>query len=339
MDVIVCGAQVPFVRGGAELHMDNIVKAMQEAGHRAELVHLPTAWEKDRLFDAPLAWRMLPLDADVVISTNFPSYYARHPRKVVWLFHQHRGAYDAIDAPWSDLGLDDDALEVQRQLTEWDTRALGEARHVFTTSHVVADRLARYNGLEGEALYHPPPLAERLHTGEMGDYVFTPTRLETNKRPDLIVDAMSHVSSPVRAVVAGRGSMTADLAARVERGGLGDRVSLPGFVPDDDLVEQYAGALGVIYAPFDEDYGYVTLQAFLAGKPVITSHDAGGVLEWVEDGVTGYVTDGTPEGVADAVERLAADRENARAMGEEGRRRASELSWPAVVERLLSASA
>ena len=226
---------------------------------------------------------------------------------------------------------------MQRQLTQWDTVALEEARHVFTTSHVVADRLARYNGLAGEALYHPPPLADELHPGEMGDYVFTPTRLETNKRPDRIVDAMRHVRSGVRAVVAGRGSMAADLAASVERQDLGDRVELAGFVPDAELVDRYAGALGVIYAPFDEDYGYVTLQAFLAGKPVITSHDAGGVLEWVEDGVTGYVTDGTAEGLADAVERLAADRDNAAAMGEEGRRRARELSWQRVVERLLSA--
>jgi glycosyltransferase involved in cell wall biosynthesis len=337
VDVIVCGAQVPFVRGGAELHMDNIVAAFQDAGHRAELVRIPTGWEKDRLFDAPLAWRMAPMDADLVIATNFPSYFARHPRKVVWLFHQHRGAYDAVDAPWSDLGLDDDALEVQRQLTEWDTRALGEARHVFTTSHVVADRLARFNGLPGEPLYHPPPLSDLLHPGEMGDYVFTPTRLETNKRPDRIVEAAAHVTSGVRAVVAGRGTMAEDLQRRVSQLGVGDRVELPGFVSDEQLVDLYAGALGVIYAPFDEDYGYVTLQSFLAGKPVITSHDAGGVLEWVQDGVTGFVTDGSPEQIGDAIDRLAADKDAARAMGEEGRRRALELSWSVVVERLLSA--
>lgn len=337
MDVIVCGAQVPFVRGGAELHQDNIVSALRAAGHRAELVHLPTAWEKDRLFDAPLAWRMLPLDADLVVATNFPSYFARHQRKIVWLFHQHRGAYDAIDAPWNDLGLDDGALEVQRQMTEWDTRALGEARKIFTTSHVVADRLARFNGLDGEALYHPPPLAERFHTQRAGDYVFTPTRLETNKRPDRIVAALRHVRSGVSARIAGRGSMAAGLAAMAERLEVADRLALLGFVSDDELVEQYAGALGVVYAPLDEDYGYVTLQAFLAGKPVITSDDSGGVLEWVEDGVTGFVTDGSPEAIGDAIDRLAGDRDAARAMGEEGRRRAAGLTWDAVVERLLSA--
>lgn len=336
MDVLVCGAQVPFASGGAELAFHNIVQALREAGHRAELVHLPTAWDKVRLFDAPLAWRMLPLDADVVVTTNFPSYYARHPRKVVWLFHQHRGAYDAIDAPWSDLGVDDESLETQRQLTEWDAAALGEAQHVYTISKVVADRLERFNGLTGRVLYHPPPLADVLTTGAYGDYVFTPTRLEANKRPERIVQAMAHVRSDVRAILAGRGSMAERLRRDIEKAELTDRVALPGFVSDETLVELYAGALGVIYDPHDEDYGYVTLQAFLAGKPVITSSDAGGVLEWVEDGVTGFVTDGTAAGLADAVDRLAADRGAAAAMGMEGRRRALELSWPVVVERLLA---
>lgn len=336
MDIIVCGAQVPFVRGGAELHQDNIVTALTAAGHRAELVRIPTAWEKDRLFDAPLAWRMLPMDADLVIATNFPSYFARHDRKVVWLFHQHRGAYDAIDAPWNDLGLDDSALEVQRQMTEWDTRALSEARTLFTTSGVVADRLARFNGLRATSLYHPPPLADQFRTGAMGDYVFTPTRLETNKRPELIVEAVARSRSGTRARLAGRGSMAHELARSVSRLGVNDRVDLLGFVSDAELVDHYAGALGVVYAPLDEDYGYVTLQAFFSGKPVITAVDSGGVLEWVEDDVTGFVTDGSPEALADAIDRLAADPTHAREMGEEGRRRVESLSWPSVVERLLA---
>ena len=92
MDVLVCGAQVPFTSGGAELHMQSLVGAVRAAGHRCELVRLPAAWDKGRILDAPLAWRMVPLDCDVVIATNFPSYFARHPRKVVWLFHQHRAA-------------------------------------------------------------------------------------------------------------------------------------------------------------------------------------------------------------------------------------------------------
>ena len=43
MNICVCGAQVPFVTGGAELHMRNLVSALDDAGHTVELVRLPTA--------------------------------------------------------------------------------------------------------------------------------------------------------------------------------------------------------------------------------------------------------------------------------------------------------
>jgi glycosyltransferase involved in cell wall biosynthesis len=141
----------------------------------------------------------------------------------------------------------------------------------------------------------------------------------------------------VRSVVAGRGEFLDDLAARVRRQDLGDRVELRGFVPDEELVELFAGALAVVYAPSDEDYGYATLQAFLAGKPVVTADDAGGVLEWVEDGVTGLVTDGSPEAMGAAIDRLAADRALAERLGAAGRERVQALSWSPVVEELLGA--
>jgi glycosyltransferase involved in cell wall biosynthesis len=335
MDICVCGAQAPFVHGGAELAMDNLVRALRDAGHRAELVRLPTAWDKVRVFEAALAWRLVPIDADLVIATNFPSYFVQHPRKVVWLFHQHRIAYDAVDAPWSDFGLDEESLEAQRLLTEWDTRALGEAEALFTISGAVADRLARFNGLAGEPLYHPPPLFERLHPGDTGNYVFCPLRLEGNKRPGLLVEAMAHVSSPTRLILAGRGTHEGELRRSIDALGVADRVELAGFVPDAALIDLYADALAVVYAPFDEDYGYVTLQAFRSGKPVITTHDAGGILEWVEDGVTGFVTDPTPEAVGAAVERIANDPALAQRMGDKARARVADLSWEPVVARLL----
>ncbi len=92
-----------------------------------------------------------------------------------------------------------------------------------------------------------------------------------------------------------------------------------------------------MYTPHDEDYGYVTLQAFRAGKPVITAADSGGVLEWVEDGVTGLVTDGTPAGIAKAIDRLATDRELLERLGAAARERVSTLSWDPVVASLTGA--
>lgn len=335
MDICVCGAQAPFLRGGAELHMDNLVAAFRAAGHRAELVRLPVAWEQERLFDSALAWRMVPVDADLVVATNFPSYFVRHPRKVVWLFHQHRGAYDAADSPWSGFGLDDESLETQRLLSDWDTRALEEAERLYSTSATVADRLARYNGLVATPLAHPPPLHDRLRPGPSGNQVFLPTRLAANKRPELLVEALAFARSGTGAVIAGEGPLRAELEASARRLGVGDRLALAGFVTDDELIDHYANALAVVYAPFDEDYGYVTLQAFLAGKPVICAKDSGGVLEWVEDGVTGIVTDGSAEAIGAAIDRLAADRALAARMGEEGRRRVAGLAWAPVVDTLI----
>lgn len=335
MDVLVCGAQKTFSYGGAEQHQENLVAAFREQGHQAELVRLPVAWEKDRLFDSPLAWRMIPADADLVVATNFPSYFVRHPRKVVWLFHQHRGAYELADADFSDIGMDDSSFEVQRRLAEWDSRALSEAAAVFTTSKTVADRMARFNGLTGEPLYHPPPLADRITPGPAGDYLFCATRLEHNKRPEKVLQAALGSRQGVRAVVAGRGTLAGSLADLAGTGRKG-QVEMRGFVDDDTLIGLYAGALGVVYAPLDEDYGYATLQAFLAAKPVITSHDAGGVLEFVEDGVTGLVTDGSPEQLAAAADRLAEDPGAAARMGAEGRRRVESWNWPSVVRTLIA---
>ena len=335
MDIAVCGAQALYMRGGAEMAMENLAEAFAAEGHRAEIVRLPVAWDKGRLLDAPLAWRLVPIDADVAVCINFPAYYVRHPRKVVWLFHQHRGAYDAVDASWSDFGLDDPSLDVQATLSDWDTRALEEAERIFTISKVVADRLGRFNGMQGAPLYHPPPLHDRLRPGASGDFVFTPNRLERNKRPDLTIEALSHCSPDVRAVVAGSGSMDAELRSMVDRLGLERRIDLPGFIDDEALIDHFARCLAVVYAPKDEDYGYVTLQAFRAGKPVITTSDAGGVLEWVEDGVTGLVTDGSPEAVGAAIDRVAADADLRARLGAAGAARVQDLSWRPVVRRLL----
>ena len=337
MDVLVCATQVPFMRGGLEMMVENLVDALRDAGHRAEAVSVPAAWDRDRVLDAASAWRMIPLDADVVIPVNFPAYFARHPRKVLWLAHQHRAAYDGLGQPWSDLGTDDTSLEIHRQLVDWDTRVLAESLSRFTISGVVADRLRRYNGLDASPLYQPPPLADRLkpRAGGTGQHILCPTRLEANKRPGLFLDAMASMQRPIDGVLAGKGSLATELAESAERLGLADRVRMPGFVSDDELVDLFAEATAVVYAPYDEDYGFVTLQAFLAGVPVVTTDDSGGVLEWVEHGVTGLVTDGSPDALGAALDQLVADPELAARMGAAGRERVAALSWEQVVATLL----
>jgi glycosyltransferase involved in cell wall biosynthesis len=114
------------------------------------------------------------------------------------------------------------------------------------------------------------------------------------------------------------------------------RVSFLGAVADQALPALYREALAVIYVPFDEDYGLVTLEAFLAAKPVVTASDSGGTLEFVDDGVTGAVTPPDPAALGAAVGALHASRARAASLGDAGRSRASAITWDGVIDRLVS---
>jgi glycosyltransferase involved in cell wall biosynthesis len=218
-----------------------------------------------------------------------------------------------------------------------DTQMLGECRRLYTIAGNTAVRVGKYNGLRAETLYHPPRLADRITAGPSQDYILSVGRLETIKRHDLAIRAMALRPGPARLVIVGAGTQEANLHALVEELTLADRVHFAGAVTDEALLALYAGALGVFFAPFDEDYGYVTLEAFLAHKPVVTARDSGGTLEFVEDGVNGWICDPRPDAVADAFSRLAANRTEAAALGDAGFERARLVTWDGVIEKLVGA--
>ena len=294
--ILVCETQVPFIRGGAELLVQQLVDELRVRGFDTDKVALPFKWyPKQELLPHAAAWSLLDLSesngrpVDLVIATKFPTYLARHPRKVCWLVHQHRAAYELAATDYSDFAHDELDVALRDRLMAIDERALGECVGRYTISRTVTERLQRYNGLDSTPLYHPPMLARRLHPGPMGDYVLSVARLEQNKRVDLAVRSVAHWPEPLRLVVVGEGSQRTRVERAAEEAGVSHRIQFLGAAPDDALPELYRGALAVMYVPYDEDYGLVTLEAFLAGKPVVTATDSGGTLEFVTDGVTGRV--------------------------------------------------
>jgi glycosyltransferase involved in cell wall biosynthesis len=340
--ILVTDAHVPFVTGGAELHVRALVDVLRRRGYETDLVALPfRSQPKHELLAQAAAWRLLDLSSsngqpvDLLIATRFPTYFARHPRKVAWVIHQHRAAYELCGTPYSDFEHTEADVGLRRRLFELDARMLGECRRVFANSNNTARRLQTFNGVPAEGLYHPPPLADRLHDGPYGDYVLVVGRLESVKRVDLAIAAMAHVPPPLKLIVAGDGSQRAAVERIVVAHGLGGRVVFAGAVAGDELIALYAGALAVVYAPFDEDYGYVTLEAFLCAKPVITATDSGGTLEFVVDNQNGFVCAPEPAAIGAALARLAADRTRAAQLGRAGLARARQITWDGVVERLL----
>ena len=343
--VLILEAQVPFVHGGAEILVRELAGALTVHGHDAQIVSVPFRdYPKDEVFAGAEAWRRLDLtdaagrEVDLVIATKFPTYFARHPRKVLWLVHQHRAAYELCGTRFSDFSHSDRDVALRRRLIETDTRMLRECIGHFTIARTVSERLLTYNAIASEALYSPPKLAGRLHGGPYGDYVLTVTRLEHVKRVDLAIDAFAKVASSMRLVIAGDGSARQAVREHIQRRGLRDRVTLVGRVNDDELIELYARCRAVLFAPYQEDYGYVTLESFLSRKAVITARDSGGPLEFVTDGVNGCVCDPTPDALSAAVDRLAADPALAAEFGDRGYDMARHISWDHVVRRLVAAA-
>jgi len=337
--IAVCAPQVPFVRGGAELMADDLVGALRARGHEAELVTIPFKWYPGtRVLDQAFLWRLVDLTEsdgrpiDRVIATKFPAYCVRHPNKVAWVLHQFRQAYDYDGTDLGQFGdspADRATVEAIRHL---DVISLGEARRVFATSQNVADRLRSFNGVAAELLPHPPQaLAYRTDPSE--GFVLSVNRLDRAKRIDLLLEA-AKADPSLRVVIVGDGPDRGRLEQLVS--GLNGRVEFAGRVDDARLADLYARCLAVYYAPVDEDFGMVPYEAFLSGKPVVTTTDAGGPLEVVRDRETGLVVAPSAAELARACAHLAGNPAEAEALGAAGRAVAARVTWDACVDALLA---
>jgi glycosyltransferase involved in cell wall biosynthesis len=340
--VLIAAVQAPFITGGAEILVQELRSNLDRRGFRVDVAAVPFKWYPvTEIVRQALAWRLLDVTesngtpVDLVIPTKFPSFLVRHPRKVAWLFHQHREAYDLYGTPYCSFRDTPEDRQVREAIQAMDTASLSECRAIFTISRNVADRLSRYNGLPGEPLYPPPHHLGRYRADGYGDYLFYAGRLDRLKRLDLAVDALKRVRSGAHLKIAGTGPLAEELRKQIVGLGVEDRVELLGFVDAEELIRLYAGCRAAYYAPLNEDYGYVTVEAFLSGKPVVTTTDAGGPLEFVTDGETGLVTPPTPEAIADGIDRLwALPEARLREMGEAGRQRVTGITWDHVIDRL-----
>lgn len=349
MRIAVCHPQPPFMSGGAESHVRGLVAALRADGHDAEAVTIPFKWyPPTELVHQMGLWRSVDLTEsngepiDMVIALKFPAYLVQHPNKVVWLIHQHRMAYELWDNPtFNDIARYPDGPAVRELIVAADRLGLGEARRIFTNSENVSGRLERSIGLKGEVLYHRSPLSDRLagaEPGLPGDYVLFPSRFDRLKRQSLAVEAMRSVSSDVRLILVGSGPQGDELRTRIADAGLRGRVEIREGVDDDRLIELYLGALAVYFGPFDEDYGYITIEGMAAARPMIVTTDAGGPLEFVRPGDNGLVVEPEPAAIAGAFDELARDPDRARSLGAAGRTFVTEKipDWDGVVHRLLA---
>lgn len=131
-------------------------------------------------------------------------------------------------------------------------------------------------------------------------------------------------------------SHLAGLKMRASELNVQDRIVWEGFILEKRKHQLYAECLAVVFPPTDEDYGYVTLEAMLAQKPVITASDSGGPLEFLLHGESGLIVEPEPLALARAMDELWRDKRKAAKMGMAGHAyyAKSQISWNNVVDAL-----
>ncbi len=331
-----------MVEGGHMVIARSLVDALREAGHQADIIVTPqnrfgrqaSAYLATWLTDVTMADGQ-PIDQ--VISLRFPSYAVRHPKHVCWLNHTMREYYDLWDsfrATLSPRGLMKEHVR-RRGMHVADRYLLGRnVSKLFVQSETVGRRLAMWPELEPQVLYPPAPQRD-YRCDDYGDYIFMVSRLTRLKRADLLIEALATPDGAgINAVIAGDGDERERLEELVARLGITQRVRFVGRLDEDGLLTHLARCRAVCFPPVQEDYGFVTVEAFASSKAVITCRDSGGPAELVKDGVHGLVADGTPASLARALRQVSEDRALAERMGAAARAAGAQLNWPDTVRQL-----
>jgi glycosyltransferase involved in cell wall biosynthesis len=333
----------PGVEGGHLVIARSLVAAAREGGHDAHLVLTP-----DHGFGRLRAsyWETWKMDVshvngvkvDQVISLRYPSYAVRHPAHLCWLNHTMREYYD-LWPRWTTMITPRNRVKERirktllRATDAW--LLTSNLTKLLAQSRTIQRRLVDELGIRPDVLWPPPP-RHAYRCDRYGDYVFAASRLTPLKRIDLLIRALAEPAARgVRAVIAGDGEdrgVLEQLAADLDVAG---RVVFLGRIDDETLLGHLANCRAVCFAPFAEDYGLVTIEAFASRKPVITCSDSGGPTELVADGKTGVVTEPTPSALALALARVSDDVAFAERLGTRAAEQAAAMTWDAALKQLV----
>ena len=341
--IAVVTSSPPFAEGGHLVMARELVRALREEGHHTGLVVTPqnrfgqqgSAYLAAWCTDVQLAHEERAVDR--VISLRFPGYAVQHPNHVLWLNHRMREYYDLWDQFRSHLSWKGRIKEGMRRalIHRVDKYLLNRMQRRFVISGTVQARLRRFGGIQSDVLYPPPPKRDYRHD-RYGDYLFGVSRLSPLKRFDLVLKALAEpIAAGIPVVIAGEGAELERLKGLAVQLDVQHRVKFVGRLSDAEMIDHLARCRAVVFPPFNEDYGFVTVEAFMCGKPVITCHDSGGPAELVRDGESGFVTDSTPESLAPAMRRLYDDKNLAARMGEAGAITARAMTWSGAIRQLL----
>lgn len=190
---------------------------------------------------------------------------------------------------------------------------------VIANSSSMASEL-RINGVPSEKIQviHPvvPALSETVQPLPADPHVLFVGQLIRGKGVDLLLRAMALVDVPWKLTIVGTGNMQPELESLIDSLKIREHVTMAGWTPAEQVRKLYDTAR-VVAVPirWPEPFGMVGIEAMRRGRPVV-AFALGGVLDWLEDGVTGrLVPEQDLNAYAKAIAALLSDNESAQRMG------------------------
>ncbi len=159
--------------------------------------------------------------------------------------------------------------------------------------------------------------------------VFSLGRLIPYKGYEHLIRAASYLPDEYRVVIGGSGPLRDRLQDEIDRLGLSGKVTLAGYMKEEDLPAWFAAA-DVFVLPSvtkNEAFGIVQIEAMSVGTPVVATKIPGSGVAWVnEDGVSGLnVNPGDPQAIAEAILAITKDETARRSFSEGASRRFENL--------------
>jgi glycosyltransferase involved in cell wall biosynthesis len=142
-------------------------------------------------------------------------------------------------------------------------------------------------------------------------------------------------TAPLLVLAGQKGWLYAEINDEVRRLGLGERVRLTGFVPEEDLAALLSGALAFVFPSLYEGFGLPVVEAMACGTPVVCSQTSS--LPEVAGDAALLVDPLDPEDLAGALLRIVGDEGLRRELVQRGFQQARQFSWRRCARETLDA--
>jgi D-inositol-3-phosphate glycosyltransferase len=159
-------------------------------------------------------------------------------------------------------------------------------------------------------------------------------RMDPIKGTDLLLESVARMRTPAVLVLIGgdpQGDPELDrLRARADELGIGERVRLPGAVPQDGLPGYYQAADALVVASRYESFGLVAVEALACGTPVVAAK-VGGLPSIVRDGENGVLVPWrSPDAFAEQIDALLNDAPRLRRLRAAARPSVARFAWERI---------